>query len=75
MADILTPLMVDAAEAARLIGVSKATWNRWDSAGRIPAPVRLSPGCVRWRVSELTTWIAAGCPRRTDWQERGEATP
>ena len=68
MAETLTPLMVDAADAARLIGVSKATWARMDSAGKTPAPVRLSPGCVRWRVFDLASWIDAGCPPRAEWQ-------
>ncbi|MEZ6050377.1 MAG: hypothetical protein R3C02_03160 [Planctomycetaceae bacterium] len=47
MAETLSPLMIDASEAARLIGVSKATWARMDSAGKVPAPVRLSAGCIR----------------------------
>lgn len=63
----LAPLMVSAADAAALIGVSPATWHRMVSAGKTPAPVKLSAGCVRWRVSDLESWIKAGCPDRQTW--------
>ncbi len=61
-------LMLPRAKAARLCGVSPATWSRWDAAKRIPAPVRLSAGCVRWRRAELVEWTAAGCPNRRTWE-------
>src|SRR4051794_21709084 len=55
----LPPLLVDADAAARLLGVSIATWYRMASAGRTPAPVRLTRGCVRYRYAELVEWCAA----------------
>jgi predicted DNA-binding transcriptional regulator AlpA len=64
------PLLLAAAEAARLCGVSPASWYRLVSAGRCPAPVRLSRGCVRWRAEELRDWIAAFCPSRREWEVR-----
>lgn len=63
----LSPLMVSADDAAALIGVSPATWHRMTSAGKTPAPIKLSAGCVRWRVSDLQCWIDAGCPDRQTW--------
>jgi predicted DNA-binding transcriptional regulator AlpA len=63
------PLLVDAAAAAALCGVSRATWFAWHSAGKCPLPVR--PGgqrCVRWRRDELSAWVGAGCPARDRWQ-------
>lgn len=60
-------LLLPARQAAALCGVSTATWWRWDASGRIPAPVRLSAGCVRWRRAELAEWTAAGCPERKTW--------
>lgn len=62
-----TPLLVSARQAAALLGVSLRTLRAMDSAGKIPAPVRLSPGCVRWRVVELRAWTEAGCPDRDTW--------
>jgi predicted DNA-binding transcriptional regulator AlpA len=60
-------LLLSARQAAQLCGVSAATWHHMIAAGRAPAPVRLSPGCVRWRRTELVAWIEAGCPDRRAW--------
>lgn len=62
------PLLVDARQAAQLYGVSPATWHRMVSAGRTPAPVRPSPGTVRWRLSDLREHIALGCPGRKEFE-------
>jgi predicted DNA-binding transcriptional regulator AlpA len=61
-------LLLSAKQAAALCGISPATWARWNAAGRIPAPIRLSPGCVRWRRAELVAWCDAGCPDRHSWE-------
>lgn len=60
-------LLLPARQAAQLCGVSVATWHRMVAAGRTPAPIRLSAGCVRWRRDELADWVAAGCPGRRAW--------
>ena len=41
-------------------GVHRATIWRW-TKGRngFPMPVALSPGCSRWRQSEIETWERA----------------
>jgi predicted DNA-binding transcriptional regulator AlpA len=67
------PLLLNADQAASLCGVSSATWYRMASSGRCPAPLRLSAGCVRWRVEELRDWIEAGCPPRREWEARRAA--
>lgn len=33
--------------------VSRVTIWRWASNGRIPRPVKLSPGCTRWLLTEI----------------------
>ena len=43
---------IGAAEAAKLLNVSRAHFYRMHDAGRIPLPVRFG-GAVRWRVDEL----------------------
>jgi predicted DNA-binding transcriptional regulator AlpA len=63
-------LMVSAEDACRTIGVSKATWDRYASAGKVPKPVRLSPGCVRWLVSDLDLWVEMMCPSRDEFEAR-----
>lgn len=62
------PILVDARQAAALLGIGLRTLRTMDAAGRLPAPVRLSPGCVRWRHAELKDWADAGCPDRSTWQ-------
>lgn len=64
----LSPILVDARRAAALLGIGLRTLRTMDAAGKLPAPVRLSPGCVRWRVAELRDWIDAGAPDRATWE-------
>lgn len=63
----VSPILVDARRAARLLGIGLRTFRTMDAAGRLPAPVRLSRGCVRWRLAELLDWTEAGCPDREAW--------
>lgn len=55
------PLLITAAELARLLKISTRTLWRLQSAGRLPEPVRFG-GAVRWRLEEVRNWIAEGCP-------------
>ncbi len=63
----IMPLMVEAAKAARLCGISRATWYANRKAGKVPKPVRLG-GRVLWRVDELQAWVTAGCPPLARWE-------
>jgi len=62
------PLLVTATEAARLLGVSRTTFYRLHSSGRVPLPVNLGRS-VRWRSRELDAWVQAGCPARVKWEQ------
>lgn len=63
------PLLLTAKQAASLLAKSLRTWRTWDAAGLIPRPVRIGRS-VLWRAEELRAWIAAGCPRRAEWESR-----
>jgi predicted DNA-binding transcriptional regulator AlpA len=65
----LGPLLLTAKQAAAMCGKSLRTWRTWDAAGWIPRPVRIGRSTL-WRVDELREWIAAGCPRRAEWEAR-----
>ncbi|MQX53926.1 AlpA family phage regulatory protein [Alcanivorax sp. PA15-N-34] len=39
--------------------VSRATWWRWVREGHAPKPVKLSPGCTRWKLVDLESWESA----------------
>jgi predicted DNA-binding transcriptional regulator AlpA len=68
----IEPEQVSAGKAARLAGVSEATWWRLHAAGKVPRPNKL--GCrTLWRIRELRDWIAAGCPDRRTWEARQAA--
>ena len=61
------PLLIDAREGARLLGICRAHFLRLDSAGRVPAPVRLGRRTL-WNREELILWCNAKCPGRDRWQ-------
>jgi excisionase family DNA binding protein len=74
LSDAPPALLVDAAEASRLLGISRGHFYRLLSAGRIPAPVRLGR-CVRWHRDTLIAFCAAGCPPPERWAAMKGHTP
>jgi predicted DNA-binding transcriptional regulator AlpA len=60
------PLLISDRQAARLAGISRATWQRHRVAGKIPEPIKLG-GKVLWNKREVTCWIDAGCPDAKSW--------
>ena len=55
-----------------MLGAGVRTVRTWDAAGKLPSPIRLG-GKVVWRVDEIRAWLAAGAPRRAEWQARRAA--
>lgn len=68
-----TPLLLTADMLATQLQVSKRTLWRLRSAGLLPQPVRLG-GTVRWRASDITAWIAAGCAAPRDARAKDQPT-
>ncbi|MBA4063445.1 MAG: hypothetical protein C0501_06985 [Isosphaera sp.] len=62
-------LALPPADAARLLGVSRATFFKLHAGGRLPLPVYLTPRCPRWVRAELFGWLAAGAPDRQTWEK------
>jgi predicted DNA-binding transcriptional regulator AlpA len=60
-------LVVGRLEAARLCGVSPASWDRQTSAGRTPKSLRLG-GRVLWRRADLSRWVELGMPDRATFE-------
>lgn len=68
----LEPLLIQISDAARILGISRATFYGWMAAGKIgPSPVRLGDGNHAkplFSLVELRAWVSAGCPSREQWQ-------
>ena len=43
-------------QVAKQFGVSRATIWRWVQNGAFPKPVKLSPGCSRWKNEDVQKW-------------------
>jgi excisionase family DNA binding protein len=66
-------LLLSAAEAAAMLGISRATFLRLDRSGRLgPKSVRLGR-LVRWHRAQIEVWVGAGCPPRSGWRKGGAA--
>ena len=66
------PLVVDARRLAKFLCAGLRTIRSWDAAGKLPAPIHIG-GKVVWRTAEIREWLAAGAPRRDEWQARRAA--
>lgn len=54
-----TPTYLTDKQVAARFGVDKSTIWRWAERGTFPKPVKLSPGCTRWRLHDVEAWEAA----------------
>ena len=63
------PLLVNATEAAAIVGVNRVTWWGLDRSGRCPRPIILTRRPM-WRADELRRWVDADCPSRAVWEAR-----
>lgn len=63
----LDHLALRAAEVAELLNISERHLWALLSSGRLPRPIKLGRA-VRWSVSELHDWLAAGAPERSKWE-------
>lgn len=47
-----------------LLRFSRSAVLALNRRGQMPAPVRGFPGHPRWRATDITAWLATGCPPR-----------
>lgn len=65
-----TPLLIDAAELARMLGIGLSCLYSMDRSGEL-GPMGLHLRRRRlWPVEEIQAWVRAGCPRREVWAVR-----
>ncbi len=46
-------------QLAEKYGVTRPTVWRWARYTDFPKPLKLSPGCTRWKLAEIEAWEAA----------------
>ena len=64
--------LVGAAERRALVPYSDMHVSRLEKAGKFPRRVKLGPGRVAWRLSEIMTWIGE---KEADRNAREDAKP
>lgn len=47
------------ADVSEMVGLGKSSIYRKINDGDFPLPVQVAPNAVRWRLSEIRTWMAA----------------
>ena len=66
-AAMVSPVLIGPIGLARALDCSRRHVEHLDAGGHLPKSVRL--GRLRkWRLDEITAWIAAGAPRRDEWE-------
>lgn len=53
-----TETFLSDADLAERYRISRASVWRWARCNGFPPAIRLSPGCTRWRASEVAAWEA-----------------
>lgn len=51
--------MVNAAQLAERLGVSRPTLRRWQASGKLPAPHAVLGQTKLWNERWLTTWLSS----------------
>ena len=73
MTEKSSPLVVNAEQLAKLLGVSKRHICRMDASGKLPAAVRLG-WAKRWSLDSIRQWVDAGSPGRDEWEAMQDAS-
>lgn len=60
-------LVLPAEDVAKLLDISERHVWALNANGRLPRPIRFGRS-VRWSLEELRAWLAAGAPKRSEWE-------
>jgi predicted DNA-binding transcriptional regulator AlpA len=61
--------LLDVHDLSRLLKRSQASLWRDHENGAIPKGLRIGKRAIRWRASEISKWLEAGCPIQTGGAE------
>lgn len=65
---MIEPILIDAAAAAKLLGIGRTLFYSLHREAKLPAPVQLGRR-VLWNRADLQAWADAGCPTRSEWEQ------
>jgi predicted DNA-binding transcriptional regulator AlpA len=61
------PILIDANEAAKLLGISVSSWWRLHAFKGAPLKLKICR-MSRWRRQEVVDWVVAGMPGTKAWK-------
>ena len=64
--------LLNVKDLSECLRVSTRQIHRMNKSAAIPRPLRIG-GCVRWRDREISEWMEAGAPPRSEWEQRQAA--
>lgn len=67
-----TTQLLNALVLGQKLQLSKRQIFRLNTCGKIPSPVRIG-GSIRWRLCDIESWLAMGCPDRSEFEARQES--
>lgn len=50
--------LLSKAQVASVLGIHRATLEKWIATGKFPPPIVLSKRTIRWSPKTVTSWIA-----------------
>ena len=59
--------LLTAGQAARMCGISRAHFVDLHKEGKTLGGIKLGRA-IRWSRKDVIEWIAAGCPKRAEWE-------
>ncbi|MCH8853738.1 MAG: helix-turn-helix domain-containing protein [Planctomycetes bacterium] len=67
------PKLLNVSALAKCLSVSVRQAHRMNRSALIPRPLKIG-GCTRWREREISEWMKAGAPVRSEWEKRAIQT-
>lgn len=62
-------MLIDLGAFAELVGCCRQHLENMEKDGLLgPRPILLGKRAIRYRVDEVRDWIAAGAPKRAEWE-------
>lgn len=61
--ETLADHLLTAKEVLAALNISDGTLRRGIASGRLPAAIDLTPGCKRWRASDIEAVMSGNWPR------------